>query len=100
MFYLKRLSQHKFNLLDAHTIEELSLERTIKIDDFFKDYEKLFLSEESLKIFLNGGRVFFNGGEVFLNKDIPKDLRIYSEDNDFIGLGRYENSYLKHKQLV
>ena len=93
MFYLKRLSQHKFNLFDAHTIEELSLERTIKIDDFFKDYEKLSLNEESLKIFLNGGRVF-------LNKDISKDLRIYSEDNDFIGLGRLENSYLKHKQLV
>ena len=93
MLYLKRLSQHKFNLFDAHTIEELSLERTIKIDDFFKDYEKLSLNEESLKIFLNGGRVF-------LNKDISKDLRIYSEDNDFIGLGRLENSYLKHKQLV
>ena len=93
MFYLKRLSQHKFNLLDAHIIEELSLKRTLKIDDFFKDYEKLSLNEESLKIFLNGGRVF-------LNKDISKDLRIYSEDNDFIGLGRLENSYLKHKQLV
>ena len=93
MFYLKRLSQHKFNLLDAHTFEELSLERTIKIDDFFNDYEKLSLNEESLKIFLNGGRVF-------LNKDISKDLRIYNEDNDFIGLGRIENSYLKHKQLV
>ena len=93
MFYLKRLSQHKFNLHDAHKIEELSLERIIKIDDFFKDYEKLSLNEESLKIFLNGGRVF-------LNNDITKDLRIYSEDSDFIGLGRLENSYLKHKQLV
>ena len=93
MFYLKRLSQHKFNLLDAHIIEELSLENTIKIDDCFKDYEKLSLSEEDLKIFLNGGKVF-------LNKNISKDLRIYSEDNDFIGLGRLENSYLKHKQLV
>ena len=93
MFYLKRLSQHKFNLLDAYTIEELSLERTIKIDDFFKDYKKLSLNEESLKIFLNGGRVF-------LNKDISKDIRIYSEDNDFIGLGRLEDNYLKHKQLV
>ncbi len=38
MLYLKRLSQHKFSLFDAHTIEELTLERTIKIDDFFKDY--------------------------------------------------------------
>ena len=93
MFYLKRLSQNKFNLLDAHTIEELSLERAIKIDDFFKDYEKLSLNDENLKIFLNGGRIF-------LNKDISKDLRIYSEDNDFIGLGRLENGYLKHKQLV
>ena len=93
MVYLKRLSQHKFNVLDAHIIEELSLENTIKIDDFFKDYEKLSLSEEDLKIFLNGGKVF-------LNKNISKDLRIYSEDNDFIGLGRLDNSYLKHKQLV
>ena len=93
MVYLKRLSQHKFNVLDAHIIEELSLENTIKIDDFFKDYEKLSLSEEDLKIFLNGGKVF-------LNKNISKDLRIYSEDNDFIGLGRLEDNYLKHKQLV
>ena len=37
---------------------------------------------------------------IFLNKNISKDLRIYTEDNDFIGLGRLENSYLKHKQLV
>ena len=93
MVYLKRLSQHKFNVLDAHIIEELSLENTIKIDDFFLDYEKLSLSEENLKIFLNGGKVF-------LNKNISKDLRIYNEDNDFIGLGSLENSYLKHKQLV
>ena len=93
MFYLKRLSQHKFNVLDAHIIEELSLENTIKIDDFFKDYEKQSLSEENLKIFLNGGKVF-------LNKNISKDLRIYSEDNEFIGLGCLENRYLKHKQLV
>ena len=93
MVYLKRLSQHKFNVLDAHIIDELSLENTIKIDDFFLDYEKLFLSEENLKIFLNGGKVF-------LNKNMSKDLRIYNEDNDFIGLGSLENSYLKHKQLV
>ena len=93
MVYLKRLSQHKFNVLDAHIIEELSLENTIKIDDFFKDYEKLSLSEEDLKIFLNGGKIF-------LNKNISKDLRIYTEDNDFVGLGLLENSYLKHKQLV
>ena len=93
MVYLKRLSQHKFNVLDAHIIDELSLENTIKIDDFFLDYEKLFLSEENLKIFLNGGKVF-------LNKNISKDLRIYNEDNDFIGLGSLENNYLKHKQLV
>ena len=93
MFSLKRLSQHKFNVIDAHLIEEVTLEKAIKIDYFFKDYEKLSLSEENLKIFLNGGRVF-------LNKDIAKNLRIYSEDDDFIGLGYLENNYLKHKQLV
>ena len=93
MFSLKRLSQHKFNVIDAHLIEEVTLEKAIKIDYFFKDYEKLSLSEENLKIFLNGGRVF-------LNKDIAKNLRIYSEDDDFIGLGYLKNNYLKHKQLV
>ena len=93
MFSLRRLSQHKFNVIDAHLIKEVTLEHTIKIDDFFKDYEKLSLSDENLNVFLNGGRIF-------LNKDIAKDLRIYSEDNDFIGLGLVENNYLKHKQLV
>ena len=93
MFYLRRLSQHRFNVLDAHILDELTLEKIIKIDDFFKDYEKLSLNEENLKIFLNGGRIF-------LNKDTSEDLRIYSENNKFIGLGHLENSYLKHKQLV
>ena len=93
MFYLRRLSQHRFNVLDAHILDELTLEKIIKIDDFFKDFEKLSLCKENLKIFLNGGKVF-------LNKNISKNLRIYSEDNDFIGLGSLENSYLKHKQLV
>ena len=93
MFYLKRLSQHKFNVIDANIIDELTLEKTIKIDDFFNDFEKLSLNEENLKIFLNGGKVF-------LNQNISKDFRIYSEDNDFIGLGSLENNYLKHKQLV
>ena len=93
MFSLKRLSQDKFNLIDARRIEEVTLEQVIKIDNFFKDYEKLSLSEKNLKIFLNGGMVI-------LNKDVTKDLRIYSENNDFVGLGRLENEYLKHKQLV
>ena len=93
MFSLKRLSQNKFNVIDANLIEEVTLKQTIEIDDFFRDYEKLSLTEESLKIFLNGGRVY-------LNKNISKHLRIYSEDNDFIGLGHLENNYLKHKQLV
>ena len=91
--FISNAYQHRFNVLDAQILEELTLEKIINIDDFFKDYEKLSLEEEDLKIFLNGGRVF-------LNKDISKDLRIYSKDNDFIGLGRLENSYLKHKQLV
>ena len=93
MLKLKRLSQHQFNVIDAHQIEDITLEKVIKIDNFFKDYEKLSLSEENLKIFLNGGRVI-------LDKDITKDFRIYSENNDFIGLGRLENKHLKHKQLV
>ena len=93
MLKLKRLSQHQFNVIDAHQIEDITLEKVIKIDNFFKDYEKLSLSEENLKIFLNGGRVI-------LDKDVTKDFRIYSENNDFIGLGRLENKHLKHKQLV
>ena len=93
MYSLRRLSQHRFKVIDAHLIKEVTLEHVIKIDDCFKDYEKLSLSKKNLKIFINGGRVF-------LNKNFSKDLRIYSEDNNFIGLGHLENNHLKHKQLV
>ena len=90
---LIRLTQHSFDIENALTIKKISTSHLIKIDDAFKEYKKITLNKEDLKIFKNGGRVNINSKPI----DI---LRIYDQSNDFIGIGSILDNYLKHKQLV
>ena len=90
---LIRLTQHSFDIENALTIKKISTSHLIKIDDAFKEYKKITLNKEDLKIFKNGGRVNINSKPI----DI---LRIYDQSNDFVGIGSILDNYLKHKQLV
>ena len=90
---LLRLTQHSFDVENALTIKKISTSHLIKIDDAFKEYKKITLNKEDLKIFKNGGRVNINSKPI----DI---LKIYDQSNDFVGIGSILDNCLKHKQLV
>ncbi len=90
---LIRLTQHSFDVENALTIKKISTSHLIKIDDAFKEYKKITLNKEDLKIFKNGRRVNINSKPI----DI---LRIYDQSNDFVGIGSILDNHLKHKQLV
>ncbi|MDC3113662.1 tRNA pseudouridine(55) synthase TruB [Gammaproteobacteria bacterium] len=90
---LIRLTQHSFDVENALTVKKISTSHLIKIDDAFKEYKKITLNKEDLKIFKNGGRVNINSKSM----DI---LRIYDQSNDFVGIGSILDNHLKHKQLV
>jgi len=93
MISLKRLSQHNFNIKDSEILENLSKKQLISIEDAFKEYAKFKLTNEESKIFRNGGKVS-------VKIDSKKIIRVYSQSNNFIGLGEVSESNLKHKQLV
>ena len=90
---LIRLTQHSFDVENALTIKKISTSHLIKIDDAFKEYKKITLNKEDLKIFKNGGGVNINSKSI----DV---LRIYDQSNDFVGIGSILDNHLKHKQLV
>ena len=93
MISLKRLSQHNFNIMDSEILENLSVNQLISIENAFKEYKKFTLTNEELKVFQNGGKVR-------VKIDSKNIVRVYSQSNDFIGLGEVSESNLKHKQLV
>ena len=90
---LIRLTQHSFDVENALTIKKISTSHLIKIDDAFKEYKKIKLNKEDLKIFKNGGRVHINSKSI----DV---IRIYDHSNVFVGIGSILDNRLKHKQLV
>ena len=93
MKYLKRLTQHNFDVVNALTAKNISMNHLINIDDAFKEHKKITLNHADLKIFKNGGRVDINSKSI----DV---IRIYDQSNDFVGIGSIEDNRLKHKQLV
>ena len=90
---LKRLTQHSFDIENALTIKNISMNHIIKIEDAFKEHKKITLNKEDLKIFKNGGRVNINSKSI----DV---IRIYDQSKDFIGIGGILDNKLRHKQLV
>tara|TARA_B100000212_G_C27330277_1_gene514290 strand:+ start:439 stop:1293 length:855 start_codon:yes stop_codon:yes gene_type:complete len=93
MISLKRLSQNNFSVMDSEILENLSENQLISIENAFKEYKKFVLTNEELKVFQNGRKV-----RVKINS--KNTVRVYSQLNDFIGLGEVSESNLKHKQLV
>ena len=90
---LTRLSQGVFNLDDALSLDELNHESIISIESAFLNFDKLSLTQDETRLFLNGVRFSFEGQENTL-------FRIYDNDKKFLGLGEVWDSKLQLKRLV
>jgi tRNA pseudouridine55 synthase len=90
---LIRLSQGVFNLDDAFSLDELNHESIISIESAFLNFDKLSLTQDETRLFLNGVRFSFEGQENTL-------FRIYDNDKKFLGLGEVWDSKLQLKRLV
>lgn len=96
---LRRLRCGQFDIKEAVTlgfIEKATLEeieeKTIKIEDLFKENEQIVLNENLLRLFLEGVR---------LKKFRPDGVyKIYNEANEFIGTGILNDFLLKRDVIM
>lgn len=92
-----------FLLEDAHRLSELETRNLsdvlMPIDTVFKQFPKAIVSKEADKLLKNGNRIpetcICNMQDVFLEKEI----RIYSENNEFIGLYAYQQDAKDFKPI-
>ena len=93
MTALRRVKQHEFKLSEAKEIQDATCKDLISIEEAFKNIDSIRISKDNTKKFINGVK--------FKHLETQKDyIKVYSEDNKFLGLGEINKNYLKHKQLV
>lgn len=92
---LQRTKVNNFKIEDSVLLDDITLENVeenlIKIEEVFKEKDKIELDNKKLELFLNG---------VKLTYDLPKDIyRIYN-NKQFIGIGIVENKLLKRDIVI
>ena len=92
---LQRTKVNNFKIGDSVLLDDITLENVeedlIKIEEDFKEKDKIELDNKKLELFLNG---------VKLTYDLPKDIyRIYN-NKQFIGIGIVENKLLKRDIVI
>lgn len=97
---LQRTMVGDFSIEDTITVEELTnnienkeflKKRIISIEKFFDKTDKEILQDKEIKKFLNG---------VLLETDVDGIIRIYDENQKFIGIGESINGKLKRKIVL
>ena len=95
MSFLIRTGVGPFSLAEGVTLEEInkhreevSLNSLLKpVDILFQDYKSLVIGEKFLSGFLNGAFVTLQDYESFENNET---VRVYSDSQSFLGLGRIQ----------
>ena len=90
---LERIEQGCFSIKSAKCIDKISKDHIIAIKEAFPNLDSLSLNKEETKIYTNGGMVTSLHGK-------KKIFKIFSDINQFIGLGEVGDKGLKLKQLV
>ena len=87
------MKQHEFKLSEAKEIQDVTYKDLVTIEEAFKNMDSIRISKDNTKKFINGVK--------FKHQETQIDLiKVYSEDNKFLGIGEVNKNYLKHKQLV
>lgn len=86
---LKRTKAGIFDIKDSVTFEDLENKnfKIIEVQEVFKDFENIILNERKLELFLNGVKLTFD--------KIDGVYNIYSESQEYIGLGVIKENLLK-----
>ncbi len=108
--YMKELNRTKvgdFKIEDSIKVKELeenilknNLSKIIKIEELFKEKEKVELTDNEIKKYLNGVQIPIN--EIYSktnNNDNEEICRVYYK-NKFIGLGVIKNEKLKRDIVI
>lgn len=99
MSFLIRSATGKFNLENSYTFNEITKENIEKLlvgPDYCLDFDSIRVSEEYRDNLLNGNSIKLNN----LNKKDDQYVKIYLENNDFIGIGRINNNVLYVDKLL
>lgn len=101
MKYLKRIQVEEFLIKDSILIEELEKnkennnyinEKIISIEQLFKEKNSIKLNDKEIELLLNGVKV---------EKKIKDDVyKIYSENNEFVGLATVKDMFLKRDIII
>ncbi len=90
---LVRTSQEKFLLSDACSLDEISLNNLISLENAFDDLDFIKLNEID-------SRTFLHGKPIKTNLDHENLLRVYDASNQFIAIGKNSSKGFKHEYLV
>lgn len=88
MRYIQRTKCGMFSLEDASTLEQIENGdyKLILLDKIFEDYDSIKLSREHSQKLLNGQELTCQNSGT---------MRVYNEDNKFLGLGQVKDNRLK-----
>ena len=90
---LIRISQEKFMLSDACSLDDINLEGLISLEKAFEDLDFIKLNEKDSKAFIHGR-------SIEIDFDHTNLLRVYDSANQFIAIGKNSSNGFKHEYLV
>jgi len=90
---LIRTGQEKFMLYDAFSIDDISLDQLISLEDAFEYLDFVQLNKRDSKAFINGRPIKTDFDHINL-------LRVYDANNQFIAIGKNTSKGFKHEYLV
>ncbi|MDD2418259.1 MAG: tRNA pseudouridine(55) synthase TruB, partial [Oscillospiraceae bacterium] len=104
MIALRRTMAAGFTLEQCITLDEareladkgMLENRLIPVESIFEEYDSLTVSPAQASRFQNGGSLFLDR----LNRSVSDITKVYSPDNEFIGLGKPEDGELKILRLL
>jgi tRNA pseudouridine55 synthase len=90
---LIRTSQEKFSINDASSIDEVSEDKIIPLENAFDNLNSITLDQDDASAFINGVALE-------LKIDHSNLLRVYDPSKKFIAIGKNTSQGFKHEYLV